>query len=354
MSSKIECTAVNELIDLVHKKPLDLDSGRDSSQDMLFAPPREASLRRPAAGTQPPPMGPQKLNLFAVELPAFKPVAPTTGAPVPAPVAAEEDIDTTYVPKLAPVESLPLPWKKLAIGGGAIVLIAIVAAVKLGGSGAAERQNPIVAVAPAPTLIVTPVPPPPVAPKPKLVDVRLSSTPAGATATLLDTATGNSLLLGSTPVDATVDPTKAYDVRFELDGRPSATEHLDPTKPVLEVAMGDPEPAAAPAPVVAEKHHRHHNSAAAKKAKRVAVVTPAPKRRTSDAAAPADEPGWIAITTSAPCAILLDGTNTGKTSPTKLSVPAGHHSLRLIAATQHINKQISVDVAAKKTVRVSD
>jgi len=67
---------------------------------------------------------------------------------------------------------------------------------------------------------------------------------------------------------------------------------------------------------------------------------------------PSDAPGFLSITTSVPCAILVDGANTGKTSPAKLSVPAGHHSVRLIAATQHINKQISVDVAAKKTTKL--
>ena len=81
MSSKIECTAVNELIDLVQHRPL----ARDSGEDLLFQAPREANLRRPAAGTQPPPMGtPRPIGLFAVELPieptearATMPVIPT-------------------------------------------------------------------------------------------------------------------------------------------------------------------------------------------------------------------------------------------------------------------------------------
>ena len=67
-----------------------------------------------------------------------------------------------------------------------------------------------------------------------------------------------------------------------------------------------------------------------------------------------DVPGKLAVTTSVPCAILLDGVNTGMTSPATLSVAAGHHSIRLIAATQHINKQVGVDVTAKKTTRVNE
>ncbi|MEO8552630.1 MAG: hypothetical protein ABI678_21785, partial [Kofleriaceae bacterium] len=48
--SKIECTAVNELIDLAHNRPM----GRDSSVDMLFAPTGEVSLRRQVSGTPAP------------------------------------------------------------------------------------------------------------------------------------------------------------------------------------------------------------------------------------------------------------------------------------------------------------
>src|SRR3569833_3722489 len=50
MSSKIECTAVNELSDLVQQKPLD----RDSAAELLFQPPREANLRRQVDGTPAP------------------------------------------------------------------------------------------------------------------------------------------------------------------------------------------------------------------------------------------------------------------------------------------------------------
>lgn len=354
MASKIECTAVNELIDLAQGTSLDLDSGRDSSDDMLFAPRGQASLRRPAAGTVPPPV----VNLFAVSLPAVPPKKPV-GRPV------EEELETTYVPRQR--VRAPLPVKKLAIGAGAIGFVAILAAIAFGGSGG-PATHPVDLAAFVPTYVAPPPPPPIVNPAPtlpRLVDVRLTSTPSGATATLLDTTTGNSQLLGTTPVDASIDPAKSYDVRFELEGRPSATEHLDPAKPSLEVAMADPE--VAPAPVV-EKKHRHHAAVAAKKAKRVAAATVPSKRKAGDAdddiaqlaaqkkggAPAAIGDGFVMVSSSVPCAILVDGTNTGKTSPAKVSVPAGHHTIRLIAATAHINKLVSVDVTAKKTVRVSD
>ena len=107
MSSKIECTAVNELIDLVQHRPL----ARDSGEDLLFQAPREANLRRPAAGTQPPPMGtPRPIGLFAVELPieptearATMPVIPTRRPvfePTPRP-ELHDDVETTDVPRLS-------------------------------------------------------------------------------------------------------------------------------------------------------------------------------------------------------------------------------------------------------------
>jgi len=130
---------------------------------------------------------------------------------------------------------------------------------------------------------------------------------------------------------------------------------------------------ATPAPVVAttDKHHHRHHATAAKKAatKRVATAPTTRSHATApndqvaalaslggskDAKKATDVPGKLAVTTSVPCAILLDGANTGMTTPATLSVAAGHHSLRLIAATQHINRQLVVDVTAKKTTRVDE
>jgi PEGA domain len=333
MSFKIECTAVNELIDLVQHKPL----ARDSGEDFLFSAPREANLRRPAAGTQPPPMG------------TPRPIATDVPRQHPAAMRAE----------------LPAMVKKLALPAGIVLMVSIGvgAAISMSRHHAPEAKPVAIAAALPPPVIVTapqqvalPAPPPHVA---KLVEIRLESTPPGATATLLDTSNGNSTPLGTTPVDASVDPSKNYDVRFELAGRPSQTEHLDPARSRIDVALVDPAPlpAVATPAVQNAKHHRHHATAAKKAVtKRVATApvvrthAPAPNQ----VGAPTDVPGKVAVTTSVPCAILLDGTNTGMTTPATLSVAAGHHSIRLIAATQHINKQVGVDVTAKKTTRVNE
>jgi hypothetical protein len=280
--------------------------------------------------------------------------------------------------------------RKLALPAGIVLMISIGvgAAISMsrhhGPQAEATKPVDIAAAFTPPKIVIAPPPAPLPAPTParaaKLVEVRLESTPPGATATLLDTSNGNSMPLGTTPVEASVDPTKNYDVRFELEGRPSQTEHLDPTQNRIAVALVDPTPQVVVAPPVvavkANKHGRHHAASAKKAAtKRVATApttrshTAAPAAAPNDAVAAlasmggakdkdgkkaTDVPGKLAVTTSVPCAILLDGVNTGMTSPATLSVAAGHHSIRLIAATQHINKQVGVDVTAKKTTRVNE
>lgn len=397
MSSKIECTAVNDLIDLVQHRPL----ARDSGEDLLFQAPREANLRRPAAGTLPPQMmgveTPRPLGLFAVELPieptearATMPVIPTRRQvfePTPRPELTHDDVETTNVPRMSLRTELPAMAKKLALPAGIVLMISIGvgAAISMsrhhGPQVEATKPVDIAAAFTPPKIVIAPqqtvqsIPTPAPAHAAKLLEVRLESTPPGATATLLDTSNGNSTPLGTTPVEASVDPSKNYDVRFELEGRPSQTEHLDPAHSRIEVALADPTPVVAPAPVVAvkDKHHRHH-TASAKKAATKRIATAPTTRSHAAAAAPNDQvatlaslhggskdakkatdvPGKLAVTTSVPCAILLDGTNTGMTTPATLSVAAGHHSIRLIAATQHINKQVGVEVTAKKTTRVNE
>jgi hypothetical protein len=378
MSSKIECTAVNELIDLVHQKPLE----RDSGVELLFAPPREANLRRQVDGT-PAPRGLPR-GLFAVELPieptearATMPKIPTrTPQFDPTPRADETDRTNDVARRRAArvATDIPVTLKKFGVPAGILVMVGIGvgAAISLSRHHATGTPIDYVAAFTPPTIVVPP-PPPPEPAKPKFVDVMLASTPPGATATLLDNATGASTPLGSTPVEASLDPTKQYDVRFELDGHRATTQHLDPaTSHKLEVALAEPEPAGDPVATTPPprpstgKHHRHHQTAAKKAATQRVATAPSSRRgdddgvsalaalgRTKKAGKPSDLPGTLSITTSVPCAILLDGANTGKTSPAKLSVPAGHHSVRLIAATQHINKQIGVDITAKKTTRLN-
>jgi len=95
--------------------------------------------------------------------------------------------------------------------------------------------------------IVSPAPPatPPPATAPVLVDVRIESTPAGATVMLVDR--GRTQLVGDTPVDAAVDPSRAYDLVFRRGDGPPRVEHLDPAT-TRRVAVDLEPPAPAPAP----------------------------------------------------------------------------------------------------------
>ncbi len=79
-------------------------------------------------------------------------------------------------------------------------------------------------------------------------DVRIDSTPPGATVMLVDG--GKTSFLGTTPIATSLDSSRGYDVVFTLEGRPTKTAHLDPAGSHLEIAFDKPAaaPAAAPAP----------------------------------------------------------------------------------------------------------
>ena len=428
MSSKIECTAVNELIDLVQKKPMD----RDSGVELLFAPPPGASVRRPPGGTPPLFSGdvqaattdqradpgarhaanvakaaqPRTVAVAPIEVRATLPTlgagpppfaaAPAASLPALDPVIGRkprqpvhDDLETTYIPRAANSD-LPRLLKRLVIPAGILVMVGIGVGAAVSFTHHAEGK-PLDYIAATtlpkvlPTVMVPPVQmaAPPVPVKATLVAVRIDSTPTGASATLLDRETGNSMPLGSTPLEASLDPAKSYDVRFELDGRPTTTEHLtlaaNDAHPTLSVAFAAAEPTLAPVPATTNKKQHHHheraNSAAAKRVsaapRSLAAAAKAPASRGEPAKAPAsrgeaalaslgpakdtraEAPGALSVSASVRCAILVDGVDTGMVTPAKLSVAAGHHSVRLIAATQHINKQVGVDVIAKKTTRLN-
>ncbi len=380
MSSKIECTAVNELIDLVQKKPMD----RDSAAELLFADP--GGRKRPASGTPAPaPVARGKRDLDpgarhaaaaaraaqprvkqAVEAPT-EALATRQATPAAAAGRTRDELETTYLPRAAELPSL---LKKLAIPATLLLVVGLGVGAVISITRSKDEDKPLehatAVAAPKvlPTVVVAPKLAAPISiAKPALVAVRIESTPAGASATLLDRDTGNSMPIGTTPLEASLDPAKSYDVRFELDGRATQTEHLaiaaNDANPRLAIAFAEPAPAPAPP---TKKHHRHHDTGKKVAAKRVATAsrTKAPSGGEAALASlgPAkdkksDAPGAIAVSASVPCAILLDGVNTGMTTPAKLTVAAGHHSVRLIAATQHINKQFGVDVTAKKTANLS-
>ncbi|HEY3802413.1 MAG TPA: hypothetical protein VGL61_07385 [Kofleriaceae bacterium] len=386
--SKVECTAVNELVDLVRNRALEDD---DADVDLFASSsPRAHHLR----GTPAP-------SLF--EMPAPPPAPP---APAPAPAPAPSPIAMVSLPAMrgAPVRAhrpavrLGSPNESAASHVGSYVplstlarraampvaglvglgIIAGIAYTRLSHHDAAANARSVAeitaaaspaTVPPAPTpVVVAPVPAAPAEPTvPKLVDVRLDSTPSGAIATLI--SNGISTQLGPTPLSTSLDPSKSYDVVFALNGQPSKVEHLDPSATQhVAVAFDDAAPAVAaatPAPTTA-KSSRHRGKHA-----RVAAAAPSghhamPKLATPDFGdAPAAKPskakaadagtgnGMLAILTSGPAAILIDDQNTGLTAPQRaIPLPAGHHNVRIIAATQHINKLVPVDISAHHTTSI--
>ena len=383
--SSSESTAINALINVAHQRPV-----RDSSEDLLFEAPRPARPREappmfvvpvPQLAPPPPPFAappPRPRALFPVELPS-EPTEARATMPVisvrkqvfePTP-RNYDSVATIYVAKQIPLDQA---LKKLAIP----MVGLIVAGLAIGGIVALTHRShdhitpplaaaalPIAASAPAPVIAA-----PPVA-KPALVAIRLDSSPPGASATLVDN--GTSTPLGSTPVDAAVDPSKSYDVVFSLEGRTTKIEHLDPTATNhLEVALVEPvapvepvaaapEPAPAPAPVVAKaktKAPARHHHAPTKQAARVAAAAPHSPAPVHAAKAPATGNGTLMVSTTPPCAILIDGKNTGLTSPqAAIALPPGSHQVRLIAAGSHVNKLVAIEIVpghATKVVQTFD
>jgi hypothetical protein len=181
----------------------------------------------------------------------------------------------------------------------------------------ASAAAPPLAVAPrAPAAIVAPAPP-------ALVDVRIASTPSGATVTLVDR--GRAQLIGNTPIDASVDPSREYDLVFSVAGGPQHVEHLDAR-------------ATRRIDAVLERDAR-------------ASTEPPPRRATR----PRSEPGvgTLMISSKPPCEIIVDGRATGLTTPQRaIALPAGSHRITLHNREKSIRKTLTVQIAANATEKV--
>jgi hypothetical protein len=294
--------------------------------------------------------------------------------------------------------------RHLAAVGAAAVVLAILAAIVV----RAAMKSPIkgmpvaAATTPAPTPTAAPTPPPeptptPVAAAPEsptpgpttsaTIDVPITSSPSGATVTLI--SNGAPRVLGKTPLFASVDPAQSYDVVVAMNGKPTAMQHLDPhaTKQIA-VAFDGAKPAvttvaAAPASVAAApsvqaappaEHHHHHSDA------RVAVAEPWPAQTATPAAPAPEKPaahgswnvapaakavvatsasaggganGVLMVASKPPCEIVIDGKPTQLETPQRsIALSPGTHSVTLINAKLHINKTVPVQVAANKPTKL--
>jgi len=184
-----------------------------------------------------------------------------------------------------------------------------------------------------------------------LVDVRIDSTPSGATVTLVDR--GKSQFVGKTPVNATLDTSREYDLVFTFPNKATQQKHLNAstTRRVVvtlpEQANTPPAPVSAPvsAPVGAPRHVE-------KGGVEKAPASPA-KKPGKSAAEPALGEGTLMVSSKPPCQIVIDGKPTGLTTPQRsITLSAGNHKVTLINSEKDIKKTVSVQITANSTEKV--
>ena len=252
-------------------------------------------------------------------------VAPTAPAPAEtAPAAA-------VAPAAAPLETTPAP-------------VAAVAA-------------PAAPAAPAPAVAAIAAPA-----GAHLISVRFDSQPTGATVMLVDG--GKTSFLGTAPVDASVDTSRAYDVVFTLDGHPTQVQHLDANAtqhvtamlaghaPAPAVAAIAPAPTPAPAPAAplappVPVHHHHVASAAP------LTPAPAPAPAAPVTAKAATGKGTLMVSSKPPCDIVIDGHPTGLTTPQRaIPLSAGAHKVTLVNTSENLTKTVSVTIDPSTPTKV--
>ncbi len=259
-----ESTAIHDLIRMVGNKPLD----RDSSVALMFHAP---AASRPEPGAPPPRIAVTPTRRGLVDSDSYE---------VTHRVARKAARSYATIAMFA-VGSFMVGvagYKLLSGGKSTTPLVAATVAEPEPVEVAAPAPAPAITVtpptvpapapapaplpapaptiaepAPAPAPTVAPLPAAPVAPSHPpvaLVDLRLDSTPAGASVIIVDR--GKSAPLGTTPLQASVDPSREYDLVFTLPGRPPRLEHVDPKSRVaVSVSLDSPA-----APVAAPPHHR--------------------------------------------------------------------------------------------------
>lgn len=228
-------------------------------------------------------------------------------------------------------------------------------------------------------------------------DIPVTSTPAGATVTLIEN--GAPRVLGKTPLFASVDPASSYDIVLTLTGHPTTMQHLDPHA-AHAIAVSFDSPAAAtpvkamaittaPAPATATPNaasvataspsssssssssHHHHAARVATAAPIGEIASPwgsssspssassKSKSITTSPAASSSTPatggpnGILMVASKPPCEIVLDGRVTHLETPQRsLALAPGSHEITFINAKQHINKTVAVQIASKKSTKL--
>jgi hypothetical protein len=212
----------------------------------------------------------------------------------------------------------------------------------------AEVAAPVVAPAPATGSSAAVAVAPAAAAAPELVEIRIESSPAGASVMLVDR--GRTQLIGTTPVDTAVDPSRAYDLVFAHASGPPQVEHLDPTTTRrVAVVLGKHE--AAPRP--ADSPPRPADSQVRRVERATAERTAEPQGRPSRARTEPVGQGTLMISSKPPCEIVIDGKPTGLTTPQRsIPVAAGSHRITLINSDNDTRRTVTVQIAPNATEKV--
>ena len=268
-------------------------------------------------------------------------VVPPSLPPINQPVAANARADAPP----AAVKAVEPPVAEPPLAGSAAAA-APTAAAEPPAAAPAASAPPSASAPPAvaPAASAPPATEPPAAAEPAasapaadptslaLVDVRIQSTPSGATVTLIDR--GHAALLGVTPVSAAVDPSRDYDLVFSSEDHATRVEHLDPRTTRRVVVALDKSTAVRAADSAVR---RDAGGSSAKHAER------------SSAAGD----GTLMISSKPPCEITIDGTPTGLTTPQRsIALPAGRHKITLINDEKAIKKTFTVQIAAGATEKL--
>jgi len=175
--------------------------------------------------------------------------------------------------------------------------------------------------------------------RPAFVDVRLDSTPSGATVTLIDR--GKSTFLGTTPISTVLDPSRRYQIVFSHASKPTQVENLDPnTTKRLAVVLG--KSSATPKAEVKKIEASKKLEATKLDGEVVDPFDVAPKGE-----------GVLMVSSKPPCEILVDGVATGLTTPQRaLKLAAGTHKITLVNTAEKIKKTVTVTVTADQPTKV--
>lgn len=313
-----------------------------------------AAPARMASGTQPPPVINTAPGMPTIAMSALEPQV----VPMPGPFvrqrahAIEEAHATVRVSKSSAwrVVGAPRNPKLYAIPVGLFVVFVVLLGVYLtSGSKSAAAQ---VAAAPAPAPkaepIVEPIAEaaaPAPAPEPVAVAAPVAA-PAEEPKPQQDVIVPPPVVEASrfaAPAEPTVAPTVASVTATPIDA-PAAVE---PTVAVAEVTK--------PAKVERARDKRAAKRAGKRgKAKpRVAAAAPAAKAAKSEKAESLNGNGALAITSSAPREVWVDGRNSKRMTPLRVLLKPGKHTVTLFDKANGKAKSFDVEIKANTTTKVS-